>query len=103
MKLTRTVLLLVALSVPGVCALSGCGGESSEGPPEGFLGLCRSCQGDEPQGPNESTDACAEFGAEYGCQNTRLTGDCSNEDIADKAVCTVSACAAQPACPEPTN
>lgn len=83
--------------------MSGCGEDPIEELPAGFVGICRSCQGDEPQGPNESAEACAEFGAAYGCENTRLTGDCSNDEIPDKAVCFVSGCEMQPQCPAPAN
>ena len=78
---------------------AACGGDSTEGRPEGLRGVCRPCVGDVPVGPNESTEACEAFAAEYGCENASLTGDCSNDVLADKATCEVTACELQPVCP----
>jgi hypothetical protein len=91
--------VLVAVAVAIVVAM-GCGSDESA-PPAGFEGACRSCIGDQPQGPNESQEACDAFAEEYGCQTAELSGSCSDPDLADKAECRVQGCETQPICPTP--
>lgn len=102
MHMTRPSSLFVSLTIALACALGGCN-DSSEPRPEGFRGACRTCVGDEPQGPNENIEACEAFAADFECDNASLMGDCSNEVLAEKAVCEVSGCELQPICPEATN
>ena len=87
--------LLIALLSTAACGADG------EAPPPGFEGACRSCVGDEPQGPNESEEACEAFAEEFGCETYELSGSCSNPDIANKAQCRVQGCETQPLCPTP--
>ncbi len=95
-KLTHSLALTLAISVGGL----GCGSDDGT-PPPGFEGSCRSCIGDRPQGPNETEEACEEFAEQFGCQTARLSGSCSNPDIANKAECRVQGCETQPFCPTP--
>ena len=103
MMCMRMVLLLRALALLApfsvVVVPAGCGDDG--GPPPGFEGVCRSCIGDQPVGPNESREACEAFAEEYGCQTASLSGSCSNPDLANKAVCRVQGCDTQPVCPTP--
>lgn len=102
MQMKRPISLFGSLAIVLACGFGGCS-DSAEQRPDGFRGACRSCIGDEPQGPNESMEACEEFAAEFQCENASLTGDCGNEVLADKAVCEVTACELQPVCPADRN
>ena len=99
MKLRR-ILELAAL-----CAvLAGAGCSDTPGACEstgGFTASCRSCDGDIPLGPNASAEACAAFGDLNDCECATFTGSCSNQDLADKAVCLVTGCTRQASCPVP--
>ena len=53
-KLALHALAALALSV------AACGSDGGT-KPEGFEGSCRTCIGDQPQGPNESKEACEAF------------------------------------------
>lgn len=97
---TRAHLMILFAATWLILAASACG-ESGTGMREGLSGVCRSCVGDQPQGPNESQEACAAFAEDFGCESFMLTGSCSNSNLADKAACHVTACTTQPVCPSP--
>jgi len=98
--LPRIKVMILPATVLLALAVTSCG-DSGGGTREGLSGVCRSCIGDQPQGPNESQEACAAFGEEFGCEKFELSGSCSNSNLADKAACQVTACTAQPVCPSP--
>ena len=87
-----------------VAALAAMGCSDTQGACEstgGFTASCRSCDGDIPLGPNASAEACAAFGDLNDCECATFTGACSNQDLADKAVCLVTGCTRQASCPVP--
>ena len=77
---------------------TGCGDSGDTGDDGEYRGVCRSCDGDTPIGPNESQEACEAFGALFDCARADLSGSCANPDIADKAECRVDDCTSQPDC-----
>ena len=90
---------LLGLALVSVALTAAACGDSGDDGGEGeYRGVCRSCDGDTPIGPNESQEACDAFGALFNCASVELSGSCANPDIADKATCDVDDCTSQPRC-----